>query len=159
MHWLLCRLRNAWTAKEWWCAPQRSDERDAVSMQREQHYYPLSLSLSLTSYTHAHTHVLVHADARTCLLNSHSQTHSFPWFSLHADTQQASVAGLTFLSVVSIFSGLSQWWFPFTSCLPDGCKEKQQLINKPTLMYPIFMGTFSSSTGNNASYVAPVAGF
>lgn len=37
---------------------------------------------------HAKTHSLVHADARTCLLNSHFQTHLLPRYSLHADSSE-----------------------------------------------------------------------
>lgn len=56
----------------WWCALQRSDQRDAVSVQRGR-ITSLSLSLSLS-------HLIISCtwtDARTCLLNLRSESHSF----------------------------------------------------------------------------------
>lgn len=77
----LCRLGNAWTAMEWWCAPQRSDRRDAVR-RREEHYYP-PFSLPPSHLILTRKHSPVRADTRTHLFNFPNSLCAIR-FSLHA---------------------------------------------------------------------------
>lgn len=114
MHWLLCRLRNAWMKVEWWCAPQRSDEWDAFSVQREAGLL-VSLSICL-SLSLSHLIILcTWTDARTCLLNLRSKSHSF-----HRETCTRSQSGCK----VRVLHGDIWTQFPSASSLRDGNMEK-----------------------------------
>lgn len=116
MHWVLCRLRNAWTKVEWWCAPRRSDERRSFGAERGRitSLPPLSLSHLTISCTWT--------DARTCLFNLRSESHS---------SHRARCPVHAF----AVLHGDIWTQFPSARSLRDGIMggEKQQFINEQTL--------------------------
>lgn len=147
MHWLLCRQRNAWTATEWWCAPQRSEERDAVSMQREQHYYPLSLT------SHARTHILscargsTHKPITFTIPNSVIPVIFFAWTHQQACVCEINVSVQT-INMLCTFLTFSRYFHLPTVCLMAARRSSSLSINR-LCAKPIFLGRFTS-TGFNA---------
>lgn len=102
----------------------------------------LLLSLSLSHLVYTCTHSLVHVDARTCLLNSRSQTHSSPHFLCMQEPSGVCCKMNVSVNIFSTFTAMFPHYFHLpTVCLKATWRSSSLTINRPCVV-PIFRNIF-----------------